>query len=221
MRRTKIVLVLLSLMLMCLPIALAGNTGTYRQVKLNTAFDLKAGFGNLTDPYTGATCTLDLTDPSGNLDLNDGAMTDLTDGYYNYTYTYDELGTFRGTVSCTGDNNVAWLPMIIDVVTDTTEDLLTDVAKQANVTQILENTDLETGNVFTNLSTKLDALNFSADLSELNTTLNQMNTTLDTQINEVASETETALSLSSSPFWTTFKSKMLEVMKSLQRVWAT
>ena len=57
-------------------------------------------------PVAGCTCKLTIANPNGSFLINDGTMTDLGTGFYNYTVTFANLGTYQMTQSCTdGTNN--------------------------------------------------------------------------------------------------------------------
>ena len=68
--------------------------------KQNQATDIKASCINGI-PIANCTCKLSIQNPDGSFLINDATMTDLGTGFYNYTLTFTNLGTYQMTQSCT------------------------------------------------------------------------------------------------------------------------
>lgn len=72
--------------------------------KVNTDVNYKGSCvdGVLTN---GCTCTLSVINPDGTFLVNEETMNDLSNGWYNYTFTPTQLGTYQVSQSCIKGTN--------------------------------------------------------------------------------------------------------------------
>jgi hypothetical protein len=102
MNNRIIMIGLIGLMLCLMILPMVNAQEVYKQ---NVPTDIKASCVNGI-PIAGCTCKLTIANPDGSFLINDGTMTDLGTGFYNYTVTFANLGTYQMTQSCSdGVNN--------------------------------------------------------------------------------------------------------------------
>ena len=101
-------------------------------VKINIDENLEIKLMNDTSGVIGANCEVRIIDPNNNIDLGFSTMTDTGTSWYNYTYSFDELGYWKIDYSCSyGVESIEWGERVLVV-----DELKSDKIDSLNVSGI-------------------------------------------------------------------------------------
>jgi len=93
------------------------------------------------DPVIGATCTIDIYFPNNTIALNDGLMTDLSNGFYNYTYTAPTTtGDYKVIANCSYGGVRRTTARLFSVVNTTTKENIKSIKQTSEETYSLTDT---------------------------------------------------------------------------------
>ena len=155
---------------------------------------------NTSQFYTDATCTIDITDTAGSLDVDDGAMDSNADGSYNYSYASATSGFGYYQVICTKLGDYGGVSGSINFGLTNTEYIIDINNTVYRIEGNLSNLNLTSVNITINdvnttvyaiqgsiaelndtlIDVNLTVTNMNITLTDLNTTLTDVNSTLGT-----------------------------------------
>ncbi len=131
--------------IMILLVSLFVITATALEVKQGTSEDLTIFLQNSSSgaPLTGITCVADVWNPSNTKIVDDGALTELDEGFYYYPTNagWTDLGDYRVMVKCTISGENVFSAMMFEMVATTIEEYLVEINETTSQTyDYLQNT---------------------------------------------------------------------------------